>query len=191
MKLINIESDLIPQIEELQFLPISKVKTGGRTEHIIKDISKYRELGRKYTSLPLRFVSIIKANKGYVDQNFHKDNNEGLRIFIYLTDVENEDSGAIDFTSGPVIGKRGTGVIYSAGELHRGLANNSSSTRWGLAMAFSSNNNKIKTIGVTETVQDYSLYIIVFIILISIIFIVIIQPLILFSFKKPKVFKII
>jgi len=119
-------------------------KTGGRTEYSLKLTDELLDLGKKITSLPLRFASLVEAHPSTEDQQFHQDSESGERALIYLTDVH-ETNGPIEFKNGKVLGPIGTFVHYRANEIHRGCA--SDVDRLALALAFNADEKEITTVG--------------------------------------------
>jgi hypothetical protein len=104
---------------------------------------------------PLRFASLMQAmpTEG-PSQRMHKDasNDEQMNAIVYLTDVADIINGPIEFENGPVLGPKGTTVVYHANDMHRGVANRSSEERLALTMAFSDEERNIMTIGAPTTV---------------------------------------
>jgi len=123
-------------------------KSGSRIEHSLTLNTKLIQLGQQITSLPLRYASIVIANVGDEDQEFHADDNSGERAILYLTNVENDTHGPIEFKhGGKILGSVGTYVHYNANEVHRGCK--SDIQRYALALAFDSNPSKlIQTVGI-------------------------------------------
>lgn len=110
---------------------------------------------------PLRFASLMQAvPTNGLSQKMHQDasNDEQMNAIVYLTDVSDIENGPIEFTNGPVLGPKGTTVIYHANDMHRGVANHSSVDRLALTMAFSDEERNIQTIGGPPaiTVNDMS-----------------------------------
>lgn len=110
---------------------------------------------------PLRFASLMQAiPTDGPSQRMHQDasNDEQMNAIVYLTDVSEVKNGPIEFENGPVLGPKGTAVVYHANDMHRGVANHSSMDRLALTMAFSDEERHIMTIGgpPTITVSDMS-----------------------------------
>jgi hypothetical protein len=139
---------------ELQAFPTFDIyntveKPGSRLEYSVKLTDEIRDLGKKISNVPLKFVSLMKAFPSNGNhQEFHADSEEGERAMLYLTDVEKESNGPIEFKEyGKILGKSGTFVHYSANEIHRGCT--SDIDRYALAFAFDSSDKNITTIGGT------------------------------------------
>jgi len=130
-------------------------KSGSRIEYSLQLDETLIDLGKKITSIPLKYASIVlaKNNPDAKDQDFHIDSSSGERAMIYLTDVENAKNGPIEFQNNQkIIGKAGTYVHYLANELHRGCK--SDIDRYALAFAFDKNPNIIiDTVGVVPEVN--------------------------------------
>lgn len=123
-------------------------KSGSRIEYSLTLNNSLHYIASQITSIPLKFASIVLALPGTNDQKMHFDStNGGERAIIYLTDVNKETNGPIEFQEyGKVLGKAGTFVHYNADEMHRGCK--SDIHRYALALAFHENNNVvIDTIG--------------------------------------------
>jgi len=133
-------------LPNLEFYKTAK-KSGSRLEYSIKLTKELQNLGKKFSNLPLKFASLIKAfPSNEKHQEFHADSEDGERALLYLTDVENESNGPIEFQNfGKILGKAGTFVHYSANEVHRGCA--SDINRYALAFAFDNSEKTITTIG--------------------------------------------
>jgi hypothetical protein len=83
---------------------------------------------------------------GSEDQDFHSDSKSGERAIVYLTDVDNDANGPIEFKDGgKILGPAGTYVHYSANAIHRGCKSNID--RYALALAFDSEETIISTVG--------------------------------------------
>ena len=123
-------------------------KSGSRVEYSLSLSDELTRLGSQISSLPLRFASLVKAiPSSSSDQEFHADSKQGERAIIYLTNVEKESNGPIEFKEfGKVLGKAGTFVHYSAQEIHRGCK--SDIDRYALALAFDTSLTPITTVGV-------------------------------------------
>jgi hypothetical protein len=124
-------------------------KSGSRVEYSLSISEELLNIGSQISDLPLRFASIVHATPSFgPHQDFHYDDNSGERAIVYLTDVETETSGPIEFQQfGKVFGKKGTYVKYSASEIHRGCS--SDVNRFALALAFDADDKVITTIGST------------------------------------------
>jgi hypothetical protein len=122
-------------------------KSGSRKEYSLTISDDLKQLGSQISDLPLRFASIVHAFPSTAsDQEFHSDDTSGERAIVYLTDVESESSGPIEFKEfGKILGKSGTYVKYSANEIHRGCV--SDVDRYVLALAFDDSSKEITTIG--------------------------------------------
>ena len=121
-------------------------KTGNRIEYSLKLTDDLKKLATNISSVPLAYASIVRAYPGDEDQEFHADFKEGERAIIYLTDVNEESNGPIEFKEhGKILGNAGTFVHYDANTIHRGCK--SDIERFALAFAFD-NSNKIETIGI-------------------------------------------
>jgi hypothetical protein len=159
MKTITVDINELPSIN-LQQLKVNQRKSGSRTEYLIEDITPYEKIGQTILQksdqqiLPLRYASIIKASQATRHQEFHRDSGKykSIRVFIYLTDVTESYMGAIEFEDGPVLGPKGTAVIYSSENLHRGVANTTANERWALALAFCEQPLALSTFGAEPTV---------------------------------------
>ena len=125
-------------------------KPGSRFEYSIKLTDELKNLGKQFSTLPLKFASLIQATpSNNKHQEFHADSEDGERALLYLTDVENESNGPVEFQKyGKILGKAGTFVHYSANEIHRGCA--SDINRYALALAFENSEKTITTIGVAD-----------------------------------------
>jgi hypothetical protein len=125
----------------------SQEKSGSRIEYSLTLNDDLINIGQQISTLPLKFASIVKANATSLgkDQEFHFDSKSGERALIYLTNVDTELNGPIEFLTGKVLGKKGTYVHYNANEIHRGCL--SDIERYALALAFSESNEIITTIG--------------------------------------------
>jgi hypothetical protein len=130
-------------------------KPGSRIEYSLKISEDLIRLGKEISKIPLKFVSLMRAfpSKGN-HQEFHADSEDGERAILYLTNVDQDSNGPIEFQSyGKLLGKAGTFVHYSANEIHRGCA--SDIERYALAFAFDTNNSKkITTIGTSVITQQ-------------------------------------
>jgi hypothetical protein len=122
-------------------------KSGSRIEYSLTLSEELIELGSKISDLPLRFASVVKAlPSDGKHQEFHSDSKQGERAIIYLTPVDSDSNGPIEFKEfGKVLGKAGTFVHYSADEIHRGCA--SDRDRYALALAFDNSETTITTVG--------------------------------------------
>jgi hypothetical protein len=123
-------------------------KEGSRIEFSLTINNALINIGKKISSLPLKYASIVLALKsGTNDQIFHKDSDSGERAIIYLTDVLKDTNGPIEFQNGgKVLGPSGTYVHYLASDIHRGCK--SDIDRYALAFAFDNDPlKKIETIG--------------------------------------------
>lgn len=126
-------------------------KSGSRIEYSLILNNELYKLAKQISNVPLRYASIVKAEATLdgKNQEFHFDSVNGERAIIYLTDVDNELNGPIEFKKhGKILGKKGTFVHYSANEIHRGCSSNIE--RYALALAFNDVDNKITTIGGTD-----------------------------------------
>ena len=144
-------------IQKFPKLDIYKVvdKPGSRIEYSIKLTEELRSIGKHFSNLPLKFASLIKASPSKEHQEFHADSEEGERAIIYLTDVEVNSNGPIEFKEyGKILGKSGTFVHYSANEIHRGCA--SDINRYALAFAFDESSKTITTIGASASCENYT-----------------------------------
>jgi len=131
-------------------------KFGGRTEYRLPlDTTVLSVADQIGVDMPLRFASIIVAhNTDEPDQDFHEDGTyDSVNAIVYLTDVPHAENGAIEFESvGPIIGQRGSAVVYGAREHHRGIANRTSYDRIALGLVFSNDERPVMTIGGSSTV---------------------------------------
>jgi hypothetical protein len=139
-------------LDELPQFPMDIYKTvkksGSRLEYSIKLSDDLIHLGSKISSMPLKFASLVKAlpSSDGQHQDFHADSKDGERAIVYLTNVEKETNGPIEFKEyGKIMGKAGTFVHYSANEIHRGCS--SDIERYALALAFDNTSKRITTIG--------------------------------------------
>lgn len=122
-------------------------KSGSRIEYSIRLSDELILLASKISALPLRFASIVKAmpSKGR-HQEFHSDSEDGERAIVYLTNVENDLNGPIEFKDhGKILGNAGTFIHYYANEIHRGCT--SDIERFALALAFDISPKHISTVG--------------------------------------------
>jgi hypothetical protein len=144
MRVGFLELEKVPKFEFYKTVE----KPGSRFEYSIKLTDELKNLGKKFSTLPLKFASLIQATpSNNKHQEFHADSEDGERALLYLTDVENESNGPVEFQKyGKILGKAGTFVHYSANEVHRGCA--SDINRYALAFAFDSSEKTITTIGV-------------------------------------------
>jgi hypothetical protein len=140
-------------LEEIPQFPIDVYNTvqkpGSRIEYSLKLSDELIQLGNKISSLPLKFASLVKAfpSSDGQHQRFHADSQDGERAIVYLTNVDEESNGPIEFLeSGKLLGKAGTFAHYSANEIHRGCA--SDIERYALALAFDTTSKAITTVGV-------------------------------------------
>jgi hypothetical protein len=138
-------------LEDIPQFPMEVYKTmkksGSRIEYSIRLSDELIDLGNAISSLPLKYASLVQAfpSDGQ-DQQFHADSEEGERAIVYLTNVDTETNGPIEFKEyGKVLGKAGTYAHYSATEIHRGCA--SDINRYALALAFDSTSKIITTVG--------------------------------------------
>ena len=128
-------------------------KTGNRREYRLDSNNAFvrRIVDNLHIQKPLRFASLMEALPGKsTSQSFHMDstNNSRTNAIVYLTDVPEESYGPIEFQGiGPVLGTRGTTAVYSANEMHRGVANQQDETRYAITMAFAESDEQINTIG--------------------------------------------
>ena len=139
-------------LDEIPQFPMNIYKTvkksGSRLEYSIKLSDDLIHLGNKISSMPLKFASLVKAfpSSDGQHQDFHADSKDGERAIVYLTNVEKETNGPIEFREyGKIMGKAGTFVHYSANEIHRGCS--SDIERYALALAFDNTAKRITTIG--------------------------------------------
>lgn len=133
-------------------------KSGSRREYSLEISQELKDVASHISNVPLRFASLVLAypdSQNGTDQEFHSDSNSGERAIIYLTDVNDESNGPIEFEQyGKLLGKVGTYIHYPADEVHRGCK--SDIYRYALALAFDDNVSKeITTIGVTTDCVDY------------------------------------
>jgi len=122
-------------------------KSGSRVEYSLAITENLEEYGKQFSTLPLKFASLVVAEKGGdKDQEFHSDSSTGERVILYLTNVSTESNGPIEFQEyGKVLGNAGTFVHYKANEIHRGCK--SDIERYALALAFDDSNATITTVG--------------------------------------------
>jgi hypothetical protein len=145
MHITSVDPEGFPQIDTYI------TKQGSRREWKLSTEDSFVQSIVKQLAIhkPLRFASLMQAlPTDGPSQTMHKDSNDSDRTnaIVYLTDVD-ADNGPIEFLSGPVVGPRGTTVVYQANEMHRGLANHGDKDRLALTMAFSDNDSTITTIG--------------------------------------------
>lgn len=147
-----------------------KKRDGLREEHVIcnyhtksliskelKDISE--EIISKFSVLQnktLVYVSVIVAKKNADKNNIfhvHADSKTKnyYRSLTYLTDVPNINHGPIVFDNSPILGQKGTTVMYDSKQLHSGLPNISNIDRNALTMIFVDNKNILEYINCSET----------------------------------------
>ena len=146
-------------LESIPNFPIKiydvKEKSGSRREYSLELSQELKDVASHISDVPLRFASLVLAYPSMqgdgTDQEFHSDSNSGERAIIYLTDVNEESNGPIEFEQyGKLLGKAGTYIHYPADEVHRGCK--SDIYRYALALAFDDNVLKeITTIGAPTT----------------------------------------
>jgi hypothetical protein len=156
--MVHVEKVKLSYVPE-KFQGHTNVKSGNRVEYpldladpLVQNIQEQLNIG-----MPLRFASLMEARPSNgPSQEFHADSYEKrLNALVYLTDVLDESFGPIEFESvGPVLGSKGTAVIYPASEMHRGVANHAEVPRMALALAFSDSETKIQTIGFVAPESD-------------------------------------
>lgn len=131
----------------MKVVPIAK--SGNRLEYTVPLDTPWLEHFKSLSEKPLRFASILVALTGTESQGEHQDDPSeiGERIIVYLTDVKNSTDGAVEILGVPQLGLRGTLCRYSTRDRHRGLANESSTPRIALGLAFSDSTKTIFTIG--------------------------------------------
>ena len=112
------------------------VKSGGRTEYALPLDNTVRQ-----TDEP--------------DQPFLEDGTyDSMNAIVYRTDVPDSEYGAIEFqTEGPILGERGSAVVYGAREIHRGRSNRMSQERIALGLVFSNDERPIRTIGSSAAIN--------------------------------------
>lgn len=123
-------------------------KSGSRIEYSLTLNDALKAMGAQMTDMPLRYASLVVAYEGHQDQEFHADSESGERAIVYLSDVNSETNGPIEFKhAGKILGKTGTYVHYNAAEIHRGCS--SDTIRYALALAFDDDASKrIETVGI-------------------------------------------
>ena len=134
-----------------------KEKSGSRREYSLQLSDELKDVAAQISNVPLRFASLVLAYPGQDgDQDFHSDSTSGERAIIYLTDVDEQSNGPIEFEQyGKLLGKAGTYVHYDADEVHRGCK--SDIYRYALALAFDHSPKEITTIGgPTTNCVDYT-----------------------------------
>ena len=133
------------------------VKSGGRTEYALPLDDTVRAIADQLNvSMPLRFASVIVARQtDEPDQPFHEDGTyDSMNAIVYLTDVPDSEYGAIEFQAeGPILGERGSAVVYGAREIHRGRSNRMSQERIALGLVFSNDERPIRTIGSSAAIN--------------------------------------
>lgn len=150
----------LPQSVEFRVGSSSRSKPGARTEtDLVLDDETLQDIVNQVrvaanVDAPLRFASLMEAKPTTdASQEFHVDSTDDSRVnaIVYLTDVLDVSQGPVEMASqGPVLGPRGTAVIYKATDMHRGVANHSEKRRLALAMAFAPSEDSIRTIGQVE-----------------------------------------
>ena len=133
-----------------------KEKSGSRREYSLQLSDELKDVASHISNVPLRFASLVLAYPGQDgDQDFHSDSTSGERAIVYLTDVNEESNGPIEFQQyGKLLGKAGTYVHYNADEIHRGCK--SDINRYALALAFDHASEEITTIGGPLTCVGYT-----------------------------------
>lgn len=167
---VAISDTLVSHVRQATNTVVGVSKPGGRTEFALPlEAPWLSELAERASALMLEFnvaprqqplslvfASVLLASSFEgADQAFHADDlvdASAMRVVVYVTDVNSEDEGAIEFekeNGGSVMGPAGTAVVYKASTQHRGRANrNTSKPRLAVAFAFSSNiSREVTTIG--------------------------------------------
>ena len=125
------------------------VKSGNRQEYAVPLDTPWLANFKTLSDEPMRFASILVALTSDEHQEEHQDDpsDNGERVIVYLTDVTSAADGAVEVSGKPQLGNRGTVVKYSTLDMHRGLANQTTSPRIALGLAFSKSDKPVFTIG--------------------------------------------
>jgi len=98
------------------------------------------------------FASVIVAKKESSPSSFFEEHADGKgRVFVksltYLTNVPDISHGPLEFGGVPVLGSKGTTVVFDSETLHKGYPNVSDQDRLALTLIFT---DKLSRIGLQE-----------------------------------------
>jgi hypothetical protein len=111
------------------------------TQALINISNEIKSKNAELANMDMTYASVIiaKKNSPPKDLEVHTDSKDENQIFIrsmtYLTDVPENSNGPIVFQN-PVLGPKGTTVLYGSNVPHGGLVNTSNIDRIGLTIIF-------------------------------------------------------
>ena len=130
---------------------------GSREEHVLFSVYGTNVLDESLKNISdqiksefsldktLVYASVIVAKKGSAPSSFFEEHADGegrnfVKSLIYLTDVPDITHGPLEFGGVPVLGNKGTTILFDSDTLHIGHPNTSTEDRLVLTMIFVSPN---------------------------------------------------